>query len=269
VTRVHFTSSGNQAGHRSTNDRRRERGAEPDSAGDGGRSGTSQRAAKLHEGTVWREANWPDPPKDVARAGGFVDAYERLKLEMDRLKKHEDELDFFARELQCRRILLGDWKQISELRLLGRCVGVPSLNIPETTIGPRSWKFFRRSVALPSFKVPARTLALYRPAPGLPIALYGLLCDYGRSYVRPLWGILVTVATGIPLFWLCFSLGQAVSLSLANTFGALGFRKDFIAPELIESLPGVLEMVAGLQTIVGTVWLFLLGLSLRNRLRMR
>jgi hypothetical protein len=29
---------------------------------------------------------------------------------MDRLKKHEDELDFFALELQSRRVLLGPWQ---------------------------------------------------------------------------------------------------------------------------------------------------------------
>jgi uncharacterized protein YjbI with pentapeptide repeats len=75
--------------------------------------------AKLHEGTVWRDATWPDPPRDAATAGRFVDAYERLKLEMDRLKKHEDELDFFARELQCRSVLLGYWREISKLRIFG------------------------------------------------------------------------------------------------------------------------------------------------------
>jgi uncharacterized protein YjbI with pentapeptide repeats len=52
--------------------------------------------AKLHEGTVWRGIkNWPTPGR-ADGAGVFVDAYERLKLEMDRLKKHEDELNFFA-----------------------------------------------------------------------------------------------------------------------------------------------------------------------------
>ena len=48
----------------------------------------------------------------LTRKGGwaFIDAYACLKLEMDRLKKHEDELDFFALELQSRRVLLGIWK---------------------------------------------------------------------------------------------------------------------------------------------------------------
>jgi uncharacterized protein YjbI with pentapeptide repeats len=99
--------------------------------------------AKLHEGTVWRRAKWPTP-MSTDEAGDFVDAYERLKLEMDRLKKHEDELDFFALELKSRRVLSGVFS-------------------------------------------------------GLPIALYGLLCNYGRSYFRPLVGLLVTVAVGAVL----------------------------------------------------------------------
>jgi hypothetical protein len=61
--------------------------------------------AVLHEGTVWRGVQWPTP-KTAAEAGPFIDAYERLKLEMDRLKKHEDELNFFALELRSRRVML-------------------------------------------------------------------------------------------------------------------------------------------------------------------
>ena len=62
--------------------------------------------AKLQEGTVWRGIRWPRPKRAV-HAGQFIDAYERLKLEMDRLRKHEDELNFFALEQQSRRILKG------------------------------------------------------------------------------------------------------------------------------------------------------------------
>jgi hypothetical protein len=50
--------------------------------------------AKLHEGTTWLDARWPPPPLSRNDAGSFVAAYERLRLEMDRLKKHEDELHF-------------------------------------------------------------------------------------------------------------------------------------------------------------------------------
>ena len=42
--------------------------------------------------------------QEEARA--FIDAYACVKLEMDRLKKHEDELDFFALELESRRVWL-------------------------------------------------------------------------------------------------------------------------------------------------------------------
>jgi len=60
-------------------------------------------AKLLHQGTVLRGITWPPQPKDKKKAGAFIDAY--LKLEMNRLQKHEDELDFFALELQSRRVL--------------------------------------------------------------------------------------------------------------------------------------------------------------------
>jgi hypothetical protein len=47
---------------------------------------------RLHEGTIWHGVRWPPPPQDAALAQAFIDSYERLKLEMDKLKKHGDEL---------------------------------------------------------------------------------------------------------------------------------------------------------------------------------
>jgi uncharacterized protein YjbI with pentapeptide repeats len=169
--------------------------------------------AQLHEGTIWRDADWPVPAR-ASEAGAYVDAYERLKLEMDRLKKHEDELDFFALELQSRRVLAG--------------------NIA-----------------------------------GIPITLYGLLCDYGRSYFRPLIGLFVTIAIGAILFLPHFTLSKyprAIGLSLANTFAVLGFRKDFIT---IEALSRILKVVSAVQTVAGIVLLFCMGLAIRNRFRMK
>jgi uncharacterized protein YjbI with pentapeptide repeats len=63
------------------------------------------RGAKLHEATEWHGASWPRPPKDKAEVQKQVYAYERLKAEMERLKKHEDEQFFFAKELRARRAL--------------------------------------------------------------------------------------------------------------------------------------------------------------------
>jgi hypothetical protein len=65
--------------------------------------------AKLHEGTAWQGIKWP-LPKDSSQADLFLRAYERLKLEMDRVKKHEDELNFFTLELKCKKIQKGSFK---------------------------------------------------------------------------------------------------------------------------------------------------------------
>jgi hypothetical protein len=67
----------------------------------------------MHEATNWHDAVWPKPRragvipfrrppyKDEARAQ--VDCYQRLKQEMEELKKHEDELTFFRKELRAKR----------------------------------------------------------------------------------------------------------------------------------------------------------------------
>jgi len=173
--------------------------------------------AKLHQGTVWRGITWPPTPKDRDEAGAFIDAYACLKLEMDRLKKHEDELDFFALELQSRRVLLGRW----------------------------GW--------------------------GLPIWLYGVLSDYGRSYLRPLGALFYLALIGTLAFLSSNSLspGQALGLSFANSLNVFGFRKDFFDPTVIACLPAWLDVVAALQTILGTILLFVFGLGIRNRFRMK
>jgi uncharacterized protein YjbI with pentapeptide repeats len=61
------------------------------------------RGAVLHEATEWHDAHWPTPPWDKESGRQQVYAYQRLKQEMERLKKHEDELIFFRKELRARR----------------------------------------------------------------------------------------------------------------------------------------------------------------------
>jgi pentapeptide repeat protein len=125
---------------------------------------------KLHEGTTWGK-QWPDAPRDMQQVVEFIGAYERLKLEMDRLKKHGDELDFFARELQCRRVLLG-------------------------------------------------------PLKGLPIAIYGFLSDYGRSYSRPLGLLAIMVILGAVPLRAYFGGGWSISTFTSHGFSgeATGLR---------------------------------------------
>ncbi len=148
---------------------------------------------------------------------------------MDRLKKHEDELDFFALEMRSRQVLLGGaW----------RLATVPALIFPP---GPRG--LFS---TFPPLKLPALTIPVW-PAAGLPIALYGFLCDYGSRYDRPLYGLLITIFFGGPWFWFFGSqdLCEAIGVSVANTFGILGFRKDFVSPKTIEGFSHLLVIVAG------------------------
>lgn len=70
------------------------------------------RGATLHEATEWHGVIWPKPPSQED-AQQQVYAYERLKLEMERLKKHEDEQTFFRKELRARRglfrVFSGAW----------------------------------------------------------------------------------------------------------------------------------------------------------------
>jgi hypothetical protein len=63
--------------------------------------------------------------------------------------------------------------------------------------------------------------------------------------------------------------GGALGLSFANTFNALGFRRDLIDPQLLQALPGWLKVVAAVQTILGIMLVFLFGLAIRNRFRMK
>jgi hypothetical protein len=80
------------------------------------------------------------------------------------------------------------------------------------------------------------------------------------------------VIIGALLCWPYFgvgNLGKAMGFSLAITLGVLGFRKDFVPSSVMDCLPGPLKVVAGLQTVAGLVLLFLFGLALRNRFRMK
>jgi hypothetical protein len=171
--------------------------------------------AKLHQSTVWRGVTWPPKPKNRNEAGRFIDAYACLKLEMDRLRKHEDELDFFALEMQSRRVELGFWR-------------------------------------------------------GLPFAIYKFLSDYGRSYIRPLAALILVMAIGTWLIWYfdhdCPSW-EALGLSAANTLSVFGFRKDFNLA-IDTPLTGLI-VLAAVQTILGTILLFLFGLGIRNKFRMK
>ena len=62
---------------------------------------------------------------------------------------------------------------------------------------------------------------------------------------------------------------RSLGLSLANTFNVFGFRKDFFDAATIEHLPALLKILSAIQTILGAILLFLAGLGIRNRFRMK
>jgi uncharacterized protein YjbI with pentapeptide repeats len=172
--------------------------------------------AKLHQQMEWREVKWP-VAREKVQAGVFIDAYACLKLEMDRLKRHDDELDFFIQELMAKRVLNGWFK-------------------------------------------------------GLPITIFSYLADCGRSVIRPLVSLLVLWGVFVPIYavgqsWI--QIKSAMGLSLANTLSIFGFRKDFIPSAILDQMTGPIQVLSGLQTLGGAALIFLLGLSLRNRFRMK
>ncbi|WP_165772276.1 pentapeptide repeat-containing protein [Niveispirillum lacus] len=173
--------------------------------------------ATLHPRTNWRRVAWPRlkglKPADVE---ALTDAYCILKLEMDKQKRHEDELLFFAKELECRRRELGRFK-------------------------------------------------------GLPISLYWLTSDYGRSYYWPFLWLLSLFNAGAPaLFFLQPDIGwtKSVGLSAVNCLAGFGLRKELMG-KTVESLGTGALIVSGIQMVLGLILLFLIGLGLRNRFRMK
>jgi hypothetical protein len=62
---------------------------------------------------------------------------------------------------------------------------------------------------------------------------------------------------------------KSFGLSAANTLNVFGFRKDFFEPAVIAHLSAWLEVMSAIQTIFGTILLFLTGLGIRNKFRMK
>jgi hypothetical protein len=181
------------------------------------------RGAKMHEATEWHGANWPLAPRDRDTAQAQVYAYERLKKEMEQLKKHEDEQFFFHNELRARRRLC--------------------------RLGSGTW------------------LLNY---------VYEASSDYGQSIRRPfLWifGLFAVgsfVFAGFPVFkGTRLTISQATALSFANIFSFLPIKREIMTADMVTGLSSAAQIIGAAQSLLGAVLLFLLGLALRGRFRMR
>jgi uncharacterized protein YjbI with pentapeptide repeats len=116
----------------------------------------------------------------------------------------------------------------------------------------------------------------------LPYLIYGTLSDYGQSIMRPAVGLIAVIALGWAFIrrWLEFGnlpegalrstqpIPEALVLSVANTLPFLGLTRATL-PDFHKLAPWWLDLFSAAQSLFGIVLLFLLGLGLRTRFRMR
>ena len=116
----------------------------------------------------------------------------------------------------------------------------------------------------------------------LPYRLYGKLSDYGHSIARPVEWLAALIVTGWVIFsaWLALfqpaeagarwhqPLVEGLSLSIANTLPFLGLMRT-MHPDFYERAPALVDFLSIAQSLAGIILLFLLGLGLRTRFRMR
>ena len=131
--------------------------------------------------------------------------------------------------------------------------------------------FFRREMAFAT--------RIGTPLQRLPYRLFGLFSDFGHSIAKPtVWlGVLWFIGFLFYSNWLLrldepFSATPAAltaaGFSVAQLFSFLGFNRVFF-DGVAQQLPWCLQALAGVQAIAGVVLLFLLGLALRNRFRLK
>jgi len=112
------------------------------------------------------------------------------------------------------------------------------------------------------------------------IKTYGILSDYGYSVCRPAAALIFTILVGSAIYGGFFAQGSAtdarlenyflsgIGMSVSGTFSFLGLGRLFYS-ETLQSAPSPVAFVYGLQTLSGFLFSFLLGLGVRNRLRLK
>ena len=144
---------------------------------------------------------------------------------MEQLKKHEDELNFFAMEMAAQRMVDGSWWT------------------------PR----------------------------GFLNGLYDALSDYGRSVARPLTTLgfvvfacfVALMASNECIGETCTTIGRgkAFALSMTSALGFLPLKKEIFSS--LDSLSPAAHVFMATNTVLSFILLFLIGLGLRNRFRMK
>jgi hypothetical protein len=114
-------------------------------------------------------------------------------------------------------------------------------------------------------------------ASGFLITVYEWSCNFGQSVHLPVFWLL-GLLTGLPPVY--HLLLQAAGLrgidpvdlygfSAASLGGFFGMRKEFVSAAFMERLPDFAVFLSGCQSVLGAALLFLIGLALRNRFRIK
>ena len=113
-------------------------------------------------------------------------------------------------------------------------------------------------------------------ATGLLISLYEWSCGFGASVGLPIYWLLGLWTAMAPVYHLILQHAgrtgiepaQLYGFSFASLGGFFGMRKEFFS-SFTEQLPALAQTLSGVQSLLGAVFVFLLGLSLRNRFRIK
>lgn len=111
----------------------------------------------------------------------------------------------------------------------------------------------------------------------VPYRLFGVLSDYGISIARPVTFLATTFVLPLGAYTAIFenrggtlleSALSALGLSLASTLKFFGFQRLYFGG-LFKDADFWIALLTGTQTVLGYVFLFFLGLGLRQRFRLR
>ena len=191
--------------------------------------------ATFHEYTDWHDAKWPSVSGDANKAREQIQHYQRLALVMNKLEKPDDRHLFFRLEMRARLRTEG-WSIASVGNWLYQCICNYGYGLARIST------FWLGHLVLGAILIcAARAIGPTRKGLSWQ-TVYESMCDFPQAF--------------------------AISFSNAHVF--FGLNRGFLQ-DAIKDWAGVpfFNLIGGGQTVVGTVLLFFLLLTIRNRFRMR